>query len=386
MAFITEHNGTRGRSYKVHYVEPVTGRRRSKAFPRKKDAIFFRDNVPKSEYLHSRDTVTIEEAANKWLEVCEKIGRKGREPVEKSTIKPYRLHANYIVEMMGAAKLNQIDPRFCETFKRDLLDRFESRLYARKILTSFKGILSEARSQGWLKSDPAENVRIVISERKKPKHKEWATLKEIKALLQRADEKANSTNKQMAKRWQRYRALVYTAVFSGMRPGELLGLPWRNVSFADNTIQIDQDLNEDGTIGRPKSKYGYRTINMPENVMELLRDWNTLCPENDLGLVFPNWQGNPENLRNIYNRCWYLLQKELDLVDHEGKAKFPLKETRHVRASLETDAQANPKEIQQLLGHSSIKITYDVYGHLFDDHTERRAERANKIADDLMSE
>jgi integrase len=146
-------------------------------------------------------------------------------------------------------------------FKNDLLGRF-SRSYARKILTSFKGILSEARTQGWLKADPAENVRIVLSERAMPKHEALLTLADVRSILRNADEKAANTNKQISKRWQRYRTFVYVTVFSGMRPGEVLGLPWRNVLFDENAIKVEQDMDEDGTIGRPKSKNAYRTIRM----------------------------------------------------------------------------------------------------------------------------
>ena len=151
MAFIQTLKGKKGAIYKVHYKEPLTGKRRCKSFERMKAAQHFRDNVPKSEYLHDSDTVTMAIAAEKWLDTCERIGRKGREPVEKSTIKPYRLHARYIKDMIGDVRLNQLDSVVCERFKNDLLSRFESRVYARKILTSFKGILSEARTQGWLK-------------------------------------------------------------------------------------------------------------------------------------------------------------------------------------------------------------------------------------------
>lgn len=105
--------------------------------------------------------------------------------------------------------------------------------------------------------------------------------------------------------------------------------------------------------------------------MAMLQEWQKTCPKSELDLVFPNWKGNPEKLQNVYRRCWYTLQKETGLVDDEGNAKYPLKELRHVRASLEIDKQANPKEIQELLGHSSVKITYDIYGHLFRDHEDR---------------
>lgn len=385
MAFIQTLEGKKGPIYKVHYKEPLTGKRRCKSFTRMKAAQNFRDNIPKDDFLHDSDTVAVSEAADKWLEVCEKIGRKGREPVEKSTLKPYQLHAGYIKEMIGDVKLNQLDPHACERFKNELLQKFDNRAYARKIRTSFKGILSEARTQGWLKTDPAENVRIVLSERNQPQHRDWLSLEEVKVILKLCDEKAASTNKQLKKRWQRYRTFIYVAVFSGMRPGEVLGLPWRNVLFDDSAIKVDQDMDEDGTIGRPKSKYAYRTIKMPSDIMAMLKEWKPKCPQNKLGLVFPNWQGNPEKLQNIYRRCWYTLQTDAGLVSDDGKAKYPLKELRHVRASLEIDKQANPKEIQQLLGHSSLEITYDVYGHLFRDHEDRRAERANQIMEELVS-
>ena len=253
------------------------------------------------------------------------------------------------------------------------------RSYARKILTSFKGVLSEARTQGWLKGDPAENVRIVLSERAMPKHETWLTLADVRNILRKADQKAASTNKQISKRWQRYRAFVYVAVFSGMRPGEVLGLPWRNVLFDQDAIKVEQDMDEDGTIGRPKSKNAYRTIRMGKQVMNILRAWKKECPASKHDLVFPNWQGNPEKLQNVYRRCWYTLQEAVGLVDEQGKAKYPLKDLRHVRASMEIDNGANPKEITMLMGHSSVKITYDVYGHLFEDHSERRAQRAGQL-------
>jgi integrase len=384
MAFIQTIDKKTGRRYKVHYTDPLTGKRRSRVFTRAKDAHHFKDGIPKSDYIHNSDTVTVSVAADKWLEVCKISGRKGREPVEKATLRPYRLHARYIEDMIGGRRLNELTPQVCEQFKTDLLAKF-TRSYARKILTSFKGILSEARTQGWLKSDPAENVRIVLSERAMPKHETWLTLADVRSILQKADEKAASSNKQLKKRWQRYQAFVYVMVFTGMRPGEVLGLPWRNVLFDEGAIKVDQDMDDDGKIGRPKSKSAYRTIPMGRQVMDMLRAWKEKCPASKLDLVFPNWQGNPEKLQNVYRRCWYTLQEETGLVDEEGNAKYPLKDLRHVRASMEIDNGANPKEITTLMGHSTVKITYDVYGHLFEDHAERRALRAGQVESLLLS-
>lgn len=144
MAFIQAIEKKTGKRYKVHYKDPVTGKRRSRVFKRAKDANHFVTEIPKRDYIHDSDTVTVAIAADKWLDVCEKIGRRGREPVEKATLKPYRLHTRYIKEIIGGRNLNELTPQVCEQFRTDLLERF-SRVYARKILTSFKGIFDLPR-------------------------------------------------------------------------------------------------------------------------------------------------------------------------------------------------------------------------------------------------
>lgn len=143
-------------------------------------------------------------------------------------------------------------------------------------------------------------------------------------------------------------------------------------------------MNEDGTIGKPKSAAGYRTIPMASDVMAILKEWKPRCPKSKDGLVFPNLSGNSEFQGNINNRCWYVALRKAGLVDAEGKTFYDMYSMRHVRASIEISENATPKEIQKLMGHASIKITFDVYGHLFPEHDGERAKRANKVAADLM--
>lgn len=83
--------------------------------------------------------------------------------------------------------------------------------------------------------------------------------------------------------------------------------------------------------------------------MDILRAWKKKCPASKHDLVFPNWQWNPEKLQNVYRRCWYTLQELAGLVDEDGKAKYSLKDLRHVRASMEIDREVNPKEIVVLM-------------------------------------
>jgi integrase len=97
-----------------------------------------------------------------------------------------------------------------------------------------------------------------------------------------------------------------------------------------------------------------------------LEDWKSRCPASDLGLVFPNSVGKVQNYSNIYNRVFKPMLVENGIVDDEGAAKFGIHALRHSAASLFIEQVWNPKKIQTLMGHASITMTMDVYGHLFE--------------------
>lgn len=147
MADIRKREGEKGTTWQLRFNDPNSGEVRYKTFKRRKDADAFLTKLPQSDYVHDSDTVTVGEATDRWLDVCERIGRKGREPVEHSTLKQYKLHAPIIRNLIGATKLNALTPVICNKLRDDLLEAY-SRKYAKKILTSFKAILSQARSDG----------------------------------------------------------------------------------------------------------------------------------------------------------------------------------------------------------------------------------------------
>ena len=385
MADIRKRTGAKGQTWQLRFKDPVSGKKRYKTFPRRKDADAFLQNLSSAEFLHDSDTVTMAIAADRWVEVCRNTGRKGREPVEASTLRKYEEHTEIIKKMVGGKKLNEFSPVSCNQFRDELLGLY-SRKYAKKILTSFKSILSQARTDGHLRNDPAESTAIHLSQRhEKQEQSEIPSVAEVQTLLAKAEELANSKNKQMAKAWSRYAPFFQVLAYSGMRPCEAIGLPWKDADFEAGTIEVTQDATETGEIGLPKSASAYRTIHMPDMVMEALRRWQPDCPDGELDLVFPNWKGGVESHSNITNRGWYVLQRACGLVKDGNKPKYPLKSLRHVRASLEIHHGATAKEIQMLMGHSTVKITFDVYGHLFKDHEKNRAERANVIAKQLST-
>jgi len=385
MADIRKRHGKNGVTWQARFKDRKTGKIRYKTFPRRMDAEAFLSTIHSSNYMHDSDTVTLSEAADRWLDVCMTTGRKGREPIEASTARKYTEHSKIIGDMFGGVRLNQLTPSLCNRFRDELLTCY-SRKYAKKILTSFKSILSQARTDEYLKGDPAENTAIIISQRyEKQGGTAIPSVEEVALLLRKAGELANGENAQIRKAWSRYAPFFFVLAYSGMRPCEVIGLPWKDVRFENCTIDVTQDATENGEIGLPKSASAYRTIHMPKVAMTALKKWQQECPEGNLGLVFPNWKGGVESHANITNRGWYVLQRECGLLDDRGKPKYPLKSFRHVRASLEIHNGATAKEIQTLMGHSSVKITFDVYGHLFKDHEQERAARADLIADQLSA-
>jgi integrase len=201
----------------------------------------------------------------------------------------------------------------------------------------------------------------------------------------------------------RWRALLITAIFSGLRASELRGLRWSDVDLDKREIHVRQRADRFNQIGRPKSEAGERTVPVPPLVVKTLEEWKPKCPKGELNLVFPNGAGNVESHANIINRGLIPIQLAAGvtapILDGAGKprrdgdgnpimqAKYTgLHSLRHWYASWCINRQGDAglglpaKIVQERMGHSSITMTMDTYGHLFprgDDAEElAAAERA----------
>lgn len=115
-----------------------------------------------------------------------------------------------------------------------------------------------------------------------------------------------------------------------------------------------------------------RTITLPKFVANTLKEWKLACPPSALDLVFPNGAGKIENLGNIIRRGLIPAQIAGRAVAADGKAKYTgMHALRHFYASWCINRTKDgglglpPKNVQERLGHASITITLDRYGHLF---------------------
>ena len=147
---------------------------------------------------------------------------------------------------------------------------------------------------------------------------------------------------------------------------------WVDVDLKRGAIQVRQRADRYSTIGRLKSEAGERTVPLPPMVVNALREHRVACPKGNPDLVFPNGAGNVENYSNIIKRGLIPSMIKAGITDADGNAKYTgIHTLRHFYASWcinrRTDGglELPLKVVQARLGHASIQMTADVYGHLF---------------------
>lgn len=137
-----------------------------------------------------------------------------------------------------------------------------------KTLTLLKGMLGQAVEWEYLKINPALSVK---APRKQFVEMQALSPAEIQFFLGALDDK-----------WY---ALFFAAVFTGMRLGELLALQWTDIDWASSTIRVRRSVWK-GKFQEPKTVNGIRTIAMSPRLAEVLREFFKAAPSSDLGLVF----------------------------------------------------------------------------------------------------
>jgi integrase len=365
--------------WQASYVDGA-GSRRAKLFERKSDAEGWltetRHDLVRGLHTPGSISPTVREAGALWIKRCrDKL-------LEAMTIKGYEEHCElHIYPFIGAKKLSDLTVPACNAFADQLRDAGRSAEMIKRVMRSLGAIFKDARRRGLSNVAPTVGLELDLPERDDPRPV-IPTKAELQAII------AGATNRK-SRLW---RALVLVAVFCGLRASELRGLRWIDVDFDGRQINVTQRADASHKIGKLKSKAAYRSIRLSSLVLNALREWKLLCPKGDLGLVFPNGIGKVESYANLIDRGFGPIQIEAgvtaqrQIVDASGMAalvtvaKFGLHALRHACASLWIEQGHNPKQIQKLMGHSSIKVTFDVYGHLFADNEadQRAAEDVEK--------
>ncbi|WP_265517586.1 tyrosine-type recombinase/integrase [Nitratireductor luteus] len=397
--------------WQVNYVDQQ-GNRQRKLFKSKKEADSFettvRHEVQQGTHVAESSTVTVAEAGDLWL------GRVKARGAERATLLQYTQHLDlHIKPLIGGTKLTKLGAPAVANFEDRLREKGVSPSMVNKVMVSLSSIVSHAQRHGLCSQNAVKLRERTSSGRDKAPLRvgtDIPTPDEIRALIAALGDVQQG----------RWRPLLLTAIFTGMRASELRGLCWADVDLEARCIHVTRRADRFGEFGPPKSKAGHRTIPLTPIVVNTLREWKLIYPRpltgevdedgkrlreeaKDSHLVFPNGSGNVENLGNILKRGFMPAQvkagvslPKLDsdgkpVLDKKGKPVITAKYTgfhslRHFYASwlINRPEQGglglNPKIVQDRLGHSSVTMTMDVYGHLFprgDDAEElANAERA----------
>jgi len=155
----------------------------------------------------------------------------------------------------------------------------------------------------------------------------------------------------------RYRALWATAMYAGLRLGELFALDWKNVDLETDLIHVRWSYDDRaGRRVKPKSRAGLRTVPLASALRTHLIAHHVEAGRTE-GLVFGRAADVPFCAGSIYNRArrrW----------TRAGLRPIGLHECRHTFASFMIAAGVNGKALSDYMGHSSVTITFDRYGHL----------------------
>lgn len=177
--------------------------------------------------------------------------------------------------------------------------------------------------------------------------------------------------------------LLHLVLFTGMRNGEIMGLKWSDIDFANNTISIQRERLYVSNVGivtdTPKSENSVRQISAPEFIMDMLKELRAF--QNDLkekmgeeyqdsGYVAVTVTGSPQNPRNLYKWFRRFQQKH-------GLKKATVHDMRHTHTAMLSDMGTKIIDISKRLGHANTRITQEIYEYLFNNVDDQISNELN---------
>jgi integrase len=257
----------------------------------------------------------------------------------------------HIIPALGRLKLKCLTPAHARSLYREKLDSGLSPRTVQYIHVTLHKALKQAVMDGLIPRNVADAVKAPQAHKTEVNP---LTPAEVAALLSAAS-------------GNRLEALYVTAVHTGLRRGELLGLRWTDIDLDARTLSVQRSLDKDGTFNPPKRRRSRRTVKLTLQAAEALKAHRTRQNEErlrsgplweDHGLVFLNRLGRPMNADNLYHREFK------PLLEKAGLSGFTFHSLRHTCATLLLSKNVNPKIVSEMLGHATISQTMDTYSHV----------------------
>jgi integrase len=312
--------------------------------------------------------VTIREAAEAWIAGAEAgtIRNKSGDTYKPSVIHSYRSALdNRILPKFGGVNLSELRRVDVQDFAEGLLADGLDPSTIRNVLMPLRVIYRRALSRGEVSVNEMSGLELPAVRGMRDRIASPEEAARLLDALSPVDE-----------------ALWGTAIYAGLRRGELRALQWDDIDFAKGVIRVERSMDDRGHTTAPKSKAGTRTVPVPSVLRELLIEHRLRSGRAD-GYVFGPARGRPFTASNVGRRArtaWNKANKmETEKAQSENRAPdllepIGLHECRHTYASLMIAAGVNAKALATYMGHSSVTITLDRYGHLMPGNEDEAAE------------
>jgi len=241
---------------------------------------------------------------------------------------------------LGGKRLGDVQRRDVQRLADDLLAEGRDPSTIRNALMPLRVIYRRAVEDGDVSVNLCANLRLPAV---RGRRERIASPEEAQRLLAALPE--------------RDRPVWATALYAGLRRGELMALLWEDVDLAAGVIRVERSYDDKGRVEiEPKSRAGRRTVPIVGALRDVLVD-HKARQDRDGGLVFGSSAETPFVPSNLWRRAQRAWRRA-------GLDPIGLHEARHTFASVLIAAGVNAKAITTYMGHASIQTTYDLYGKL----------------------
>jgi integrase len=302
--------------------------------------------------MRAPTATTLREAADAWLAGAREgaIRTRSGDCYKPSAIRGYeaslRLH---VLDELGGARLSDITRADLQDLADRLLAKGADPSTIRNTLMPVRAIYRRAVVRGEIAVNPTTGLELPAVRGKRDRIASPAEAAKLLTALAVEE-----------------RALWATAFYAGLRLGELRALRWEDVDLASGVIRVERAWDrKEGPI-EPKSRAGRRSVPIPAVLRDYLVEHKLRCAWSE-GLAFGSTAEEPFNE-------WAVARAAQGTWKRAMLARITLHECRHTFSSLMIAAGVNAKALSTYLGHASVTITYDRYGHLMPGNEEEAAE------------
>lgn len=290
-------------------------------------------------------------------------------------------------EAMGHRKINKLTRLDVQRWVNSMSepqpkknDKVLSPKSVRNYYSILSGMMNFAVQMELVDSSPCHNIRLPRNQKKEAR---YYNKDEVALFLQALE---NISEHEL-----KYKAVVYVALFGGLRNGEIMGLNWDDFDDNERTISIHRTryIKKGGIYEDvPKTQKSIREITLPDNVIALLKELKIQQMKEQL-ILGNKWENSPAIFKNSMGNHmhpnatakWlrkFLKRNDLPYISMHG--------LRHTHTSLLAYLNTDKLVISRRLGHSQLSTTLNIYTHIFEEPDKQIADGLNLFTENLRNE